>query len=103
VRVYPTSLESTFVFLRMIHIALMVSMAVYVLMIRLVPAQTGNPLNPKVLWALCVVAGGDLAIGQWMRSKQLGMAFKTLRSKPDDPSGLRRLLIGVLIADCLAE
>ena len=38
-----------------------------------------------------------------MRSKNLRLAFETLRTKPDDAGALVRWRRGVIISDCLAE
>jgi hypothetical protein len=42
-------------------------------------------------------------MGQWMRSKQLPIAFETLRTKSDDAASLGRWRTGVIISDALAE
>jgi hypothetical protein len=65
----------------------------------LVPAQNSEPLNPEWLWGLGAV---DLGIGQWLRSRELRIAFGTLRTKPDDALALGRWRRGIILSDCFA-
>jgi len=99
----PMTTQATLRFLRMVHGVLMVSIVLYVLVMRMVPAQNTEPLKPSMLWSLGACAAVTLALGQVMRSRRLGPAFETLRIKPDDPEALVRWRQGVLISDVLAE
>ena len=99
----PTTTEGTLRVLRVIHLALMVSMLLYVFIMRMMPANPSEMLNPRFIWALYATAAVTLAAGQWMRSKQLRIAFETLRTKPDDTASLARWRVGVIISDVLAE
>jgi hypothetical protein len=96
-------MEGTLRWLRLIHLALMVSMLLYLYIMRMVPAGPSEMLNPTFLWALYITAVATLGMGQWMRSKQLPIAFETLRTKSDDAASLGRWRTGVIISDALAE
>ena len=99
----PTTTQGTLAFLRIVHAALVVSMILYVVVMRRIPAQDVEPLSSSMLWSLGACAAASLATGQGIRSRYLGPAFETLRAKPDDPGSLLRWRQGVLISDCLAE
>ena len=99
----PMTTQATLRFLRMVHGALMISIVLYILVVRMVPAQNTEPLKPSMLWALDICAAITLALGQVMRSMRLRPAFETLRRTPDDPGALVRWRQGVLISDVLGE
>jgi hypothetical protein len=80
----------------------MISILLYLHVMRILPAHNSEPLNPALPWVLGALGVADLGIGQWMRSKQLRLAFETLRTTPDDPTALARWRRGVIIGDCLA-
>jgi hypothetical protein len=99
----PTTTQGTLKLLRTVHGALMLSIALYVVIMRMIPAPGAEPLSFRLLWLLGACAAASLAGGQGIRSRCLGPAFETLRVKPDDPRSLLRWRQGVLISDCLAE
>lgn len=99
----PTTAQGTLKLLRTVHGALMVSIVLYVVVMRMIPAPGAEPVSSRLLWPLGACAAASLAGGQGIRSRYLGPAFETLRAKPDDPGSLLRWRQGVLISDCLAE
>jgi hypothetical protein len=68
----------------------------------IVPAQNSEALSPLLLWAFGAVSAFDLAIGYWIRSRDLRIAFETLRTKPDDAPALGRWRRGIILGDCFA-
>ena len=68
----------------------------------IVPAQNSEALSPLLLWAFGAVSAFDLAIGYWIRSRDLRIAFEILRTKPDDGAALGRWRRGIIVGDCLA-
>jgi hypothetical protein len=99
----PTTAQGTLKLLRTVHGALMLSIVLYVVVMRMIPAPGAVPLSSRSLWLLGACAAASLAGGLVIRSRYLGPAFETLRAKPDDPTSLLRWGQGVLISDCLAE
>jgi hypothetical protein len=100
---YPATTQGTLEVLRIVHGILMFSIVLYVVVMRMIPAQGAEPLSSRLLWSLGACAAASLAVGQVIRSRYLRLAFETLRVKPDDPGSLLRWRQGVLVSDCLAE
>ena len=99
----PTTAAGTLTFLRTVHGSLMLSMVLYVVVMRMIPAQNAEPLSSGMLWTLGGCAAVGLAAGQAIRLRHLRPAFETLRVKPDEPGALVGWRKGVLVSDCLAE
>jgi hypothetical protein len=91
------------VLLRTIHVALMLSMALYVFMLRLVPSQNPEPPSRALVYALAAFAATTLVAGQSVRSRKLRVAFETLRTEPSDAKALGFWRVGVIVSDCCAE
>ncbi len=89
--------------LRTVHGTLMLCIVLYVVVMRMVPAQNAEPLSTNVPLLLGILAVANLVSGQMIRSRRLRLAFETLRTKPDDAESLARWRQGVIISDCLVE
>jgi hypothetical protein len=99
----PTTIEGTLRSLRLIHVALMVSMLLYVYIMWMIPAKSSETLDPTFLLTLDLVGISSVGVAKRIRSKCLRPAFETLRTKPDDAASLGRWRVGVIVSDALAE
>jgi hypothetical protein len=89
--------------LRMLYGSLLASIVLYVYVMKLMPVQVSEPLNPLVPWILGVLAAADLSMAQVIRSRKLSLALETLRTKPDDVRALGQWRIGAIISVALAS
>jgi hypothetical protein len=97
-----SSRQATLRTLRILHGTFIVSIFLYLYVMRIVSPANAESLNPVLPWVLGAIAASNLAVGQRMRSKQLRIAFDTLRAQPEDADALARWRRGVIIGDCLA-
>jgi hypothetical protein len=87
---------------RIIHLALLMAVLLYMFIIRIIPATPTEPLNKPLLvglYALCVL---ELAFGQRIRSKRVAVALELLRTQPNDAKALSQWRAGVVISDSVA-
>jgi hypothetical protein len=96
------AIQSTLRTLRIVHLVMAASILLYWHAMILVPAQNSEPLNPEWLWGLGALGAVDLVLGQWLRSRELRIAFGTLRTKPDDAPALGHWRRGIILGDCFA-
>ena len=96
------AIQSTLRTLRIVHLVMAASILLYWHAMGLVPAQNSEPMNPEWLWGLGALGAVDLVLGQWLRSRELRIAFGTLRTKPDDAPALGRWRRGIILGDCFA-
>jgi hypothetical protein len=73
---YPATMQGTLEGLRMVHGILMFSIVLYVVVMRMIPAQGAEPLSSRLLWSLGACAAASLAVGQVIRSRYLRLAFE---------------------------
>lgn len=99
----PATTDGSLQFLRRVHISLMVSILLYIYVMRIIPPQSTQLHDPFLFWMLCATSVVCLASGQAIRSRKLGTAFEILQTRPDDPHALGQWRIGVIVSDCLAE
>jgi hypothetical protein len=98
----PSTARETLSVLRILHLALLMAVLLYIFMIRIIPAAPTEPLNKPLLvgsYALCVL---ELAFGQRIRSKRVAAALELLRTQPNDAKALSQWRAGVVISDSVA-
>jgi hypothetical protein len=100
---FPATTEGTLRQLQLIHLCLVVSVVLYLFMMKIMELPNSGPPSASIFWSLCVESVLALGFGQSIRSKKLGAAFEALQTKPDDPAALAQWHAGVIISDCLAE
>ena len=99
--VAPT-ISQTLRFLRILHVCLMVSIALYVVALRIVPRQSFRPSFSFALY-FAMLASVMIAIAFVVRSRLIGSSFDVLKLRPDDAAALERWRKGVIVTDVLAE
>ncbi|MFZ0979636.1 MAG: hypothetical protein WAN23_09565 [Candidatus Acidiferrales bacterium] len=99
----PATTQKTLRHLRLVYGALIVSIALYLWIVRLIPARPSARLDPLVAVVLGIFAVAYLGSAQTIRSRRLRIAFDTLRAKPDDPKSLAGWRAGAFISAALAE
>jgi len=99
----PQTTQGTLVFLRILHVTLLVSIALYLDVIRTMPAKPAALLDNDFFFSLGTVAMAILGYAQAIRLRRLRPTLETLRMKPDDAQSLAQWRYIVILCDCLAE
>jgi hypothetical protein len=99
----PTTTQATLKFIRTVHGTLMLTIVLYVVVMRVTAAQNVQPLDSPFLWSLAACAAVGLVVGQAIRLRYLRPAFEVLRVRQDDSESLVRWRKGVFFSDCFAE
>jgi hypothetical protein len=95
--------EGTVRFLRIVHVALLVSVILYGIVLRMVPVQNQRSVDPPILIGLYALSVVMIAIGLAVRAKFIRSAFETLRAKPDDAASLVHWRKADMVSAVLAE
>lgn len=99
----PNTTENTVRFLRVVHVALLVSVVLYGLVLRAAPAHEQRAVDPSLLIALYMLSVVMIAVGLAVRAKFIRSAFEILRTKPDDAAALVHWRKADMVSAVLAE
>jgi hypothetical protein len=99
----PSSIEEALRQARLICIALMVSIVLYLRVMVLVQPWADGPPSPVVYWGLCAMGLLALGTAQFFRWRFLPQAVEALSTKPDDTPSLRHLQFEWILGGSMAE
>ena len=87
---------------RIIHAAFLLTMFLYIVVLRLIktPEQT---VPPGIVLAFAVVAFSDVGIAMFIRSRKVRASEEKLRTQPNDAGALNQWRVGMIISFVLAE
>jgi hypothetical protein len=95
--------EGTLRSLRILHFVLLVSMGLYVYVLRIIPAPPPREIKPIILPSMTLYAAALLAVAFVLRWKRIQPAFETLRSRPADQQSLQGWRVGSIVGADMAE
>jgi len=99
----PTTIEGTLRQLQLVHACLIVSILLYVFLMKLLQLPNTESPSTNLVWGLAIESVVTLGVGFSIRSRKLSAAFQTLRVNPNDPGALAQWRTGAIISDALAE
>jgi hypothetical protein len=96
-------IKNTLRSLRIFHAALLLSVVLYGLLIRLIPAHATQPPSPLVLTAGGALTVMVLGVGFLARLIYIQPALESLRANSEDGGALVRWRLGSILSTVLAE
>jgi hypothetical protein len=97
------TIQNTLRFLRFFHAALLVSIVLYGLLLRLIPVRASQPPSSLMLTAGGALTVMVLGVGFLARLIYVQSSVETLRTDPEDAGAILRWRLGSILSAVLAE
>ena len=89
--------------LQVVRFAMLISIVLYVVITRMIPASTHSAPNPIILETVALLAFADLGILLFLRRILVSGPAEVLRTEPGESAALARWKAGQVITWALAE